>query len=89
MDYSCPAVQAGHALAEYLIRRKEKGWMNETLVFLGVETKEDLKRWCKKLDFRGIEWFGFHEPDYNNELTAIAVLLCEKQSSIFKKLDLF
>ena len=88
MTYSCPAAQAGHAIAEYLLKRNDVHWMNDTLILLGLETKTELDRWCRKLNFRGIKWYGFIEPDYNDELTAIAVPLDEKQSSIFNKLKL-
>jgi len=49
-------------------------WKNSTLIYLGIEDEEELKRWCRKLDRKGIEWIGFREPDLGNELTAIACL---------------
>lgn len=71
---SYQAVQAGHALAEFLIKNPETDWRNNTLVYLNVEDEEHLKMWCEKLDWKGIEWTSFREPDIGNEMTAIACL---------------
>jgi len=66
------AVQAGHAVAEFLLRVPDTKWRNGILVYLGVDNEEQLNRWTYKLDFKDIEWAGFREPDIGNQLTAIA-----------------
>jgi hypothetical protein len=70
LPISYQAVQAGHAVAEWLLH--DQSWKNETLVYLGVEDEKHLKRWVDKLRFRRIKWVGFMEPDIGGELTAIA-----------------
>ena len=79
-------MQAGHALAEFLLHGPTTDWNNGTLIFLGVNNEEDLKKWCWKLDRKKIKWIGFREPDLDNELTAIAVVI--ENGDIFKKLNL-
>ena len=39
------AVQAGHAVAEYLLRGPSTVWGNGTLVYLGVRNEHELKWW--------------------------------------------
>ena len=69
------SVQAGHALAEYLLGRTFlSGWDNGTLIYLGVKNEAELLKWGEKLDFMGKEWSGFREPDIGNEMTAIATI---------------
>ena len=87
MEYSSPAVQAGHAVAHYLLNRKEEGWSNETLIYLGVKNLHELQKWCRKLDEHNIKWYGFKEPDYNDELTAIAIPT-DGRMKMFKHLKL-
>lgn len=65
------AVQAGHAIAEYLLAYKTS-WDNGTLIYLQVGNETALRRWANKLDLRGVAWKGFVEPDMDNELTALA-----------------
>ena len=67
-------VQAGHALAEFLLHYPHQGqeWNNHTLIYLGVENQAALEEWSKKLDEKNIEYAAFREPDIGNELTAIA-----------------
>ena len=83
LSESYRAVQAGHAVAEWLLH--DQSWKNETLIYLGVENETDLLRWGNKLNFKGIKYVGFNEPDINNELTAIATVCNDK---IFKRLEL-
>jgi len=77
------AVQAGHVVAEWLLY--DQSWQNETLIYLTVANEFSLYRWAAKLDFRGIKWVGFREPDIDNQLTAIAVL---SDGKIFRNLEL-
>lgn len=74
------AVQAGHALAQYLIDfsanvgMHEGGWLNGTLIYLGVENEKELKDWIFELDDAGVENSYFVEPDFDNQTTAVAAL---------------
>lgn len=77
------AVQAGHAVAEWLLH--DQSWQNDTLVYLTTRDEWSLCRWADKLDSKDIKWVGFREPDLGNQLTAIAVL---SDGKIFKNLEL-
>ena len=79
------AVQAGHALAEYLLHSPISRWKNETLIYLGVKGLTQLLNLKIKLDNHGINYIQFREPDLNNEITAIA---SDENCKIFKKLNL-
>ncbi len=45
LSKSQQAVQAGHALAEYLLRGPFTFWENGTLVYLAVKDEMDLRLW--------------------------------------------
>jgi len=60
-------------------------WKNGTLIYLGINNKEELEYWCHKLNSRSIPWIGFKEPDLNHELTSIA---CLSDGKIFSNLKL-
>ena len=87
LNYSSPAVQAGHALAEFCLKSGVGHiWNNHTLIYLGVDNVKELYKWCFKLEKKEIEYSKFHEPDMNGELTAISVLVDD--GKIFKNLKL-
>lgn len=76
--YGC--VQAGHAVAQWLLEHKDSGsWKNEYLIYLYA----DLKEWKQKLQDKDISCFK--EPDLDNKLTAIALV---SDGSIFRNLKL-
>ena len=83
MNYQ--AVQAGHAIAQWMLDNKNQDWNNQTLVYLNVPNEEHLKYWCTKLDYKGISYTSFHEPDIGNQMTSIA---CHKNDKLFSKLKL-
>lgn len=85
LPVSYQAVQAGHAVAEYLIKNSSTEWWNETLIYLGVENEEHLENWIDKLKYYDINLSTFREPDIRNELTAFATV-CD--GKMFKKLKL-
>ena len=45
LSKSQQAVQAGHAVAEFLLRGPSTFWGNGTLVYLGVHNETELKWW--------------------------------------------
>lgn len=67
------AVQAGHALAEYLLKNKCT-WDNGTLVYLGIKDKHNLKSLTYSLFDNKIDYELFCEPDLDGEPTALASL---------------
>lgn len=78
------AVQAGHAVAEYLVEDSQT-WRNETLVYLGVKNLFHLEKWMRKLNDFDVRYTTWREPDINNEVTAIA---STGSSEYFKQLNL-
>lgn len=68
------AVQAGHALAEFLLGQPFLSWKNGTLIYLGVRNENELLEWGEKLDALDKKWSGFREPDIGNQMTAIATV---------------
>ncbi len=74
LSKSQQAVQAGHALADYLLYTKNTSWNNGTLVYLTAPNEPDLRNLVNKLDRDNIYYCDFHEPDRGDELTAVASL---------------
>lgn len=72
LSRSQQAVQAGHALAEYLLHSQFSRWQNGTLIYLGVKGLKQLENLKRKFQNSGISYTEFKEPDLNNETTAIA-----------------
>lgn len=70
LSRSQQAVQAGHAVAEYLLKRPSTQWDNGTLIYLSVCSEQELREWAEKLGDRCV-WFL--EPDIGNQMTALAV----------------
>ena len=71
------AVQAAHAMREFVEHHPEhdRAWYREsnTLAFLAVPNERALGVLLKKARRRDIPVAAFHEPDRNNEMTAIAL----------------
>lgn len=85
LSISQRAVQAGHAVAEFLLRGPFSRWKNGTLIYLGVKGLRQLENLKYKLDFNGISYSEFREPDIGNEVTAIAT---DQYCELFDKLNL-
>ena len=79
------AVQAGHAVAEFLLRGPNFRWNNGTLIYLGVKGLKQLENIKRNLEYTGVNYVEFREPDLNNETTAIA---SEQDCRIFERLNL-
>ena len=83
----CPsqqAVQSGHALAEFLLKR-DTTWPNGTLIYLTVPDRESMNLLCYRLSLRDVDFVTFREPNINREITAIASL---GTNSLFRKLPM-
>lgn len=78
------AVQAGHALSSWTLKYPDT-WNNEYLLYLGVKNREELEMWIEKLISREEKFEIFHEPDLNNEPTAISLV---SDGKLFKRLKL-
>jgi len=84
LNHSQRAVQAGHAVAEYLLKGSDD-WKNSTLVYLGVKGEHQLRTWMNKLSRLDIKCVPWREPDMNNQITAIATTA---ESELFKNVNL-
>ena len=73
-----------HAVAEYLLRNKTE-WNNGTMIALAVKDVHQLEHWKRKLEFQGITYSAFYEPDIGNEMTAVT---CVADEDTFKGLQL-
>lgn len=85
LSASQQAVQAGHGVAELLLRGQPQSWDNGTLVYLGVDSEKELLLWRDKLKYRDIPFSEFREPDIGDQLTALA---CVSDGKIFSNLKL-
>jgi hypothetical protein len=87
-----PAVQAGHALAEFLLKHRiDPGeWRNGTLVYLAVPNEFTLQMWQEILESKKIRHSYFEEPDIGGQMTAVCVLDYPDQSlkALFSPLKL-
>ena len=79
-------VQGAHALAQYALEHTQdfNEWNNHTVVFVDVKDEKSLYKWKEKLHYSDKRTSIFHEPDINDELTAIA---CYDDGEIFKNLQ--
>lgn len=84
LSHSQRAVQAGHALAQYMLDGSQN-WKNQTLIYLGVKGLTQLLNLKRKLDRQSIDYIEFREPDLNDEVTAIA---SDQESKIFERMNL-
>lgn len=78
------AVQAGHAVAEFVLNRPNV-WSNEILVYLGVKSLFSLEIIKNKFEKDNIDFIEFREPDLENQLTAIATV---NENKVITKLNL-
>ncbi len=72
LSISQRAVQAGHAVAEFLLRGPSSRWSNGTLIYLGVKGLNQLENLKYKFEREDIPYIEFREPDIGSETTAIA-----------------
>lgn len=79
------AVQAGHALAEYILKGPSTSWTNGTLIYLGVKGLNQLENLKRKFDQEEIPYMEFREPDLNNEITSIST---DMDNRFIRKLNL-
>lgn len=71
LSKSQQAVQAGHAIAQFLLDWPEERWKNDALVLLRVSTAA-LSLWRESLGC----YSAYYESHYGDSLTAIATPEC-------------
>jgi peptidyl-tRNA hydrolase len=79
------AVQAGHAVAQFLLCSPSTRWKNGTLIYLGVKGLKQLENLKHKFTLNGITFTEFKEPDIGYETTAIAT---DMPSKFLERLNL-
>tara|TARA_Y100000310_G_scaffold339525_1_gene432460 strand:+ start:1212 stop:1481 length:270 start_codon:yes stop_codon:yes gene_type:complete len=79
-DPSYRAVQAGHALTEYLLKNGE--WQNETLIYI---LSDDILFDYQILKEMGLELYPFYEPDVDNQMTAFS---CYSDHKVFHRYEM-
>lgn len=81
------AVQAGHAVAEYMLECPNS-WQNGTLIYLRVSDENELNQWADRLHAMQIIRCPFFEPDLNDQMTAMAILSTPEVDELMKNLRL-
>lgn len=70
------AVQAGHAIADFVLENAEiaKTWhtLSNYLAFLSASDEDELNKLIHKAELKGITYTVFREPDLDNQITAVA-----------------
>lgn len=80
------AVQAGHAVGQWCLTHSGAGW-NGTLIYLHVADERALRVYADMLAERGMAVEVFHDADFDDEATALAV--CDyRAAAVLKKLPL-
>lgn len=77
LSKSQQAVQAGHAVAEWLLKHRScqchcSTWANGVLVYLKVRNEAELLEWSSRINSKTGCTSSFTEPDLNESLTAVA-----------------
>ena len=81
------AVQAGHAVAEFMMEYPGL-WNNETLIYLKIKDEDEAKTWNVRFAEWGAAQVPFSEPDMENEITAVAVLSTPEVDMLMSKMKL-
>jgi len=68
------AVQAGHAVAEFLLKHPTTEWRNGILVYLRMRDEEELLDWLDTFCYHGHHHAFFREEDMGDQVTAAAAL---------------
>lgn len=71
LSKSSQAVQAGHAVAQFVLHKTSQ-WKNGTLVYLKAPNEEYLEGVLRETETEQV--VEFREPDLGNSLTAVAIL---------------
>ena len=85
LSVSQRAVQAGHAVAQFLLYGPFSRWKNGTLIYLGIKNLKRLEKLIYQLKNNNINYVEFREPDIGNQITAIAT---DQHSELFERMRL-
>lgn len=83
---SYKAVQAGHAVAQFMMDHPSSDWKNSYLIYVTVDNEQELRRWEFKLRLKGLATTSFFEPDLGDQMTALACHTSDRKT--FGKLKL-
>ena len=73
LDATYRMVQGMHAVAAHTLQYPNE-WKNETIVVCKVKHEAALENWLFKLQNHDRKFTYFHEPDIDNQLTALATV---------------
>ena len=86
------ACQATHSAIKFVLEHPEiaNDWYNNSkyLVELSINNESDLLELTEKLSWKGILFSEFREPDFDNELTSIALEPSEKARRVVSSMPL-
>lgn len=86
------ATQAAHAALKFSVQYPDltRRWEEDSnfLIILSVEDETALLRLVEKAESQGIRCIRFHEPDLDNEMTAIALEPSEASQRLCSSLPL-
>ena len=85
-DIAYKAVQAGHAVAQFVLDYPQDDWNNDYLIYVVVKNEQQLKFWEMKVRDKSLSFSSFIEPDLGNEMTALACY--SNNDKMFSKLKL-
>lgn len=74
LSFGTQVVQASHAVAEYCSTPESTAWKesSNSIIVLNVDTEKELWWLNRHANAKGIQTYEFREPDFCNELTAVA-----------------
>lgn len=85
-------MQSSHALIDFVMKypAESHSWHKDSnyLCQLSIENEHELEQLAIKCEQRGLKVVRFHEPDLDNQLTAISLISCEISRKITSSLPL-
>jgi len=92
LPYRSPCAQVAHALTEFSVSYPKdfRDWYeaSNVIVVHQVGTLFELGKLRERADFESVRYAAFHEPDLNDELTAVAFEPSENARLFLKNLSL-
>lgn len=84
------AAQAGHAAFAFALEHPQamRQWNNNYLIMLEVEDLRSLRRFLTHTQLAGLTTSTWHEPDLDDQLTAIAIAPSEASQALCSGLPL-
>lgn len=86
------AVQAGHAVADFVKRHPKSGWSNGTLIYLSVRDEKSFDLWLDILDaykvFNKTITGYYYDPDLHDDVPTAMFLYGEYVEELVRDLPL-